>query len=118
MLSHNSHVLLYLNVFNPCIEHLDMFLNIWNLILWKESWNKWSSYSNDYKYGAFILGKSEQQFKIQSHFGIFDPVIGYGQWYDDAGSQAFKCKCELFGNILFLYSMKSILYLCKNIVDV
>ena len=32
--------------------------------------------SDDSKYGEFILGQSEQQFKIQSYFGIFDPVIG------------------------------------------
>ena len=45
-------------------------------------------------------GQSEKQFKIQSHLGIFDPVIGEGQWYDDASSQALKCICEWFGNIL------------------
>ena len=31
------------------------------------------------KNGAFIIGKSEQQLKIKSHFGIFDPVIGEEQ---------------------------------------
>ena len=74
MLSHNSHVLLYLNGIDPCIECLDMFWNIWNLVLWREAVKKRSSFSDNYKYGAFILGQSEQQFKIHSHFGIFDLV--------------------------------------------
>ena len=72
---------------------------IWDLILWREAGNKQSICSDDYEYGAFILGKSEQQLKIQSHFGIFDPVIGEVHWSDDAASQALKCICELFGNI-------------------
>ena len=42
----------------------------------KEAGKKRSSCSDDSKYGAFILGKSEQQFKIQSNFVIFYPVIG------------------------------------------
>ena len=63
MLSHNSHVLLYVNGLNPCIDHLDMFLNMWNLILWGETGKKQSSCSDDYKYGAFILGQSERRKK-------------------------------------------------------
>ena len=63
ILSQNSHVLLYFNGLNPCIEHLDMFWNIWNLILWKETGNKWSSCYDYSKYEAFILGQSEQQLK-------------------------------------------------------
>ena len=83
-----------------------MFWNIWNLILWREAVNKRSSFSDDSKAGAFVPVKSAQQFKIQSHFGIFDLEIGVGQLYDDAESQAFRCMYELFLNILFLYSMK------------
>ena len=30
------------------------------------------------KYGPFVPGKSAQHFKIQSHFGIFDPAFGKG----------------------------------------
>ena len=40
-----------------------------------------------------------------------------GRWYDDAEFQAFIFTCELFGHILFLYSMKSILDLCKSLFD-
>ena len=94
-----------------------MFLNLWDLILWRKSGKKQSSCSDDYKYVSLILVQSEQQFKIQSHFGIFDPVIGEGQLYDDAESYVLKSICELFGNISFLYRMKSILYICKNLVD-
>ena len=47
---------------------------------------KWSC-SDDYKFGDFILGQPEQQLKIQSYFGIFDPVIGEGQQYDEAESK-------------------------------
>ena len=79
MLSHNSHVLLYLNGIDPCIEYLDMFWNIWNLVLWREAVKKRSSFSDNYKYGAFILGQSEEKFKKQSHFEIFDTVIVKGQ---------------------------------------
>ena len=75
MLLHNSHVLLYLNGLNPRIEHLDMFLNIWNLILCREAGKKQSSCYYDSKYGESILGKSSKQFKMQSRFLIFDPVI-------------------------------------------
>ena len=32
-------------------------------------------------YHSFL--EKEEQLKIQSHFGIFDNVIGEGQWYDD-----------------------------------
>ena len=84
MLSHKSNVLLYLNDINTCIKHLDMFWNIWNFILWIEAGKKRSRCSYDSKYGALIPGKSGQQFKIQYHFGIFDTVIGEGQWYDDS----------------------------------
>ena len=35
IVSHNSHVLLYLNGINSCIKHLYMFWNIWNIILWR-----------------------------------------------------------------------------------
>ena len=56
--------------------------------------------------GAFIIEQPEQQFKIQSHFGIFDSIIGEGQWYDYEKSQTLECICESFGNICFLYSMK------------
>ena len=64
------------NFLNLCIKYLDMFWNIWNLILSTEARKKQSSYSDDYKYGAFILGQSEEQFKLQSHFVTFDPVTG------------------------------------------
>ena len=30
---------------------------------------------DDSKYGALIPGNSEQQFNMQSHLGIFDPVV-------------------------------------------
>ena len=97
MLSHNSCVLLHLTGLNLSIKYLDMFWNKWILILWTEAGNKWSSCSDDSKYGAFILGQPEQQFKIKSHFGIFDPVTVKGQWYGDAASHAFMCICEIFG---------------------
>ena len=107
---------LYLNGINPWNEYLDMFWNIWNLILWREGWKKrWCS--GDSKYGAFILGQSEQQFKIQDHFGILYPIIGEVQWYDDEASYYLKCICELFGNIWFLYSMRSILDIYEILVD-
>ena len=35
MLSHNSHVFLYLNGLEPCIEIFDIFKKIWNLVLWR-----------------------------------------------------------------------------------
>ena len=91
MISHNPHILLCLNCLNPCIRHLDVFWNVWNLILWRESGKKLSSCSDYYKNWSFIIGQSEQQFKIQFHFGIFDPVIGEEQLYDAAASQALKC---------------------------
>ena len=94
-----------------------MFLNKWNLILWREAWKKRWSCSDDSKYGAFILGKSEQQFKIQDHFGIFYPIIGEVQWYDDVSSQDIKCIYELFGNIWFLYSIKLVFDICKSVFD-
>ena len=82
------------------------------------SGKKQSSCSSDSEYGAFIIGKSEQQFKIQSNFGIFDQLFRERQLYKDAESLALKCICELLGNILFLCSMKSILDLCKSLVDI
>ena len=78
MFSHNSHVFLYLNVLNPCIGNLDMFWNIWNLTLWRKVGKKPSICSDDYKFGSLIPGQPEQQSRIQSHFGIFDPIIGEG----------------------------------------
>ena len=80
-------------------------LNIWNLILWREAVKKPSICYDDFKYGAFILGQSQQKFKVQSHFGIFDPVTGEGKWYDEAVSLALKFICELFVNIWYLYPM-------------
>ena len=61
---------------------------------------------DDSKNVVFVIGQSGQQFKIQSHFGSFDPVIGEKQWYDDDASQALKCIFESFGDICVLYSMK------------
>ena len=78
---------------------------------------EWSSCSNDPKYGALIIGKSEQKIKTQSHFGILDPLLGEGKWYDGTASLDLKYKCELFGNIWYLYSTKSILHLCKISFD-
>ena len=103
MLSCNSQMFLYLDGLNSCIEHLDIFCNIWNLILWKEAVNKQSSCYDGYEYGEFILGKLEQKLKIQSYFLVFDTVIGVVHWYDDTESKAPKCICELFGNIWLLY---------------
>ena len=57
MLLHNSHVFLYLIDTNPCIRHLYIFWNIWNLILWREIGKKRSSCSYGSKYGALIFGK-------------------------------------------------------------
>ena len=78
-----------------------MFWNMWNLILWREAGKKQWSCSGGSKYGAFFPRQSEQQFKIQFRFRIFDTVIGEGKWYDEAASQALKCICEWFGNIWF-----------------
>ena len=64
-----------------------------------EAGKKWSSFSDNYKYGAFILVQSEQQFKMQYYYGIFDPVNVEGQWYGGRALQALKYICELFGNI-------------------
>ena len=86
-----------------------MFWNIWNLILWREAINKWSSCSDDSKHGASILGKSEQKFKIQSYFGIIYPIIGEAQWYDDTSSQDIDCVYEIYIDISFLYWIKEIL---------
>ena len=117
ILSNNSHVFLYINGLKPCIEHFDIFWNIWNLVLWREAGKKRRSCSDDSKFGAFILGQSEQQFKIDSHFGISDPVVGEGQFYYDASSHALKFICELFGNIWFFYSIKLFLVIVKSRVD-
>ena len=76
-----------------------MFWNIWDFILWREVGKKKSSCSDYSKYISFTLGKSEQISKIWFHFGIFNSVVGVGQWYDNASSHALKCICELFGNI-------------------
>ena len=51
------------------------------------------------KSGDLLSLHSEQQFKIQSHSIIFDPVNVEGQWYGGRASQALKSICELFGNI-------------------
>ena len=82
-----------------------MFWDIRNLILWTDAGKKLLRFPDDYKNGAFIIGQSEQQFKIQSHFGIFYPLFGEKKWYDDAASHALKCICGSFGNIFFLYSI-------------
>ena len=50
----------------------------------------------------FIIGKPEQKFKLQSHFGILNPIIGSGQRYDDAASKALKYISESFLKYLFL----------------
>ena len=85
-----SHVFLYLNGLNPCNGHLDIFWNIWNLVLWREAGNKRSSCSDNSKFGALIPGQSEQQFKIQSHFLIFDELIVEIKLYDGAESKAVE----------------------------
>ena len=118
IVSHNSHMFLYLNGTNPCIEHLDMFWNLWNLILWRESGKKIPSCSDDSKSGALIPGQSEQHFKIQYHFIIFDPINGEVKGYNDASSQALQFMYTLFENIWFFYSMKYILYICKSLFDI
>ena len=69
-----------------------------------EAGHKRSSFSDDYKYEALILGQLEQQFKIQSHFGIFDPLFGEGQWYDDSASHALKCMLLL----LFVLGLQAV----------
>ena len=66
-----------------------------------EEGKKRSSFSYDSKYWTFILGKLENKIKIQSHFGMFDPVIGEGQWYDDAASHALKCTIYKYLIIVF-----------------
>ena len=66
----NSHMLLDLNGLNTWIEHLVMFWNICNFILWKESVKKLSICFDDSKSVAFIPGQSEKQFKIQYHYGF------------------------------------------------
>ena len=50
-------------------------------------------------------------------FWSFRPEIGEGKFYDDAASQALICMCELFENMVLLYSMKLIVDLCKSPVD-
>ena len=46
-----------------------------------EAGKKRSSCFDDSKHGKCIFGQTEQQFKIQSHFGIFGLVIEEGQLY-------------------------------------
>ena len=46
-----------LNDIKPCVEIFDKFWNIWKLILWGKAEKKQSSCSDDFKYGAFVLGK-------------------------------------------------------------
>ena len=87
------------------------------LNLWSKTGKKLSSWYDNSKHRALIIGKSEKQFKIQSHFGIFDPIIGEGQWYEDAASQALKCVYRLYQNIWLFDSMKSCLDICKSLVD-
>ena len=69
VISHNSQVLLYLNGLNPWIEHLDIFLNMWNFILVNEP-EKTLCILYNYKYGDFILVKSKQKSNILHHFII------------------------------------------------
>ena len=55
--------------FRKVLKYIEfIFMNV--------SRNKISSCSDGSKQGAFIIGKSKEQFKIHSHFGIFDLVIG------------------------------------------
>ena len=103
IVSHNSHMFLYLNGIDPCIKHLYLFWNIRNSIFWREAGNKISRCTDDSKSGSFIPIQSEQRFKIQSHFKILDPVIVEGRLYDEESSQDLRCMCGLFGNIWFLY---------------
>ena len=42
------------------------------------------------------------------------PVIGEGQWYDDAASHDIKYICESSWNISLLHWMKLFLDLCKS----
>ena len=62
-------------------------LKIWNLVLWRDAGKKRLSCYVGSKNGAFIIRQSEKELKIQSHFGIFDPVIGEDQWYYDVAPQ-------------------------------
>ena len=72
-----------LKILNPIIEHLDIFWNILNLILVHEPGKNALYFLDDSKSGNFIIGQSEQQLNTNSYFGIFDSVIGEGQWYCD-----------------------------------
>ena len=102
IISHNSHLFLYLNGLNSCTKYLDIFWNIWNLTLLRQA-DKKQSICSDYSItGAFINGQSEQQFKIQCHFVIFYSKTGEGKGYDDAASQALKWIYEWFVNLCFL----------------
>ena len=70
VISHKSHMLLYLNGLNPWIDHLDIFFEIYGtLFFWRKPGNKRSSYFDYFKSGAFIPRQSAQHFKIHSHFG-------------------------------------------------
>ena len=110
VVSHNSHVLLYLNSLNPRIKHLDMFWNIWNLIFGGKQ-------KIHNQVVLMVLNKvhSSQDNKNNiSNTVTFWNILSrnfIGKWYDDAVSQALKCMCELFVDVWFLYSMKLILYL-------
>ena len=112
VISHNSQIFLYLNGINPWIEHLDIFWNMWNLILWyeREGGSRCFGY---YKSGAFIPGRSKQKFNMQSHFVIFLPVVREDTFYDEAASHALVCICYFFGNLWLLYLSSSFLYLCR-----
>ena len=101
-----------------CVSKIDIFWYVWNLIIWREAGNKRSSCSDGYKYVSFVLGELEQQLKMQSHLGIFDPVIGEGQSYDDAVSNTLKYIWWWFGNFRLLYSIKLLLDICKSHFDV
>ena len=70
ILSHNSHEFLYLNGINPCIECLDMYWNIWNLILWRKLGKKRSSCSDYSECWAFILWQSNNSSK-------YSPILEY-----------------------------------------
>ena len=72
---------------------------------------KKNPYSNRKKYHTWMRKLHKR------HFVIFDKVIGEEQLYDDAASQALKFICKSFGNICFLYSIKSFLVLPKSLVD-
>ena len=75
---------------------------MWNLFF-ERNQGKTIIFSDGFKSGSFVPVLSEQHFKIQSHFVIFDPEIGEEKLYNDAASQDLRYMCELFGNTQFLY---------------